>query len=374
MNKLQFLTSNNLVNLSNSILKHFNVPPFHESIEDIDKLLANHHKVVILLFDGLGHDILLKHLKEDSFIRSHYFKTISSVYPPTTVAATNAFLSGRYPLENGWLGWSQYFKEYNTNINVFKNTDFDTDKLVKESVPLINDIYCHYDNIVSLINQYNEGHIAEEIFIKGIKEDGPRSLYSSYQWINHYLKNKDKAFIYFYWPYPDSLMHKYGVSHKKVNRYIAKIDKFIKKVILKNKDTLFLSIADHGLINIKSIDLCLNKALCSTFLRLPTLEARTTTFFIKEDKKEEFEKIFKRDYGDKFILLNKEEVYKFNVFGKGTPHPNIDMFIGDYVSIAIKEYAFNLHSYIQKKNETFVAAHAGYTEEELLIDVSAYNN
>lgn len=372
MNKLEFPTSNNLVNLSNSILKHFNVPTFHESIEEVDKLLANHDKVVVLLFDGLGHDIICRHLNKESYIRSHYFKTISSIYPPTTVAATNAFLSGRYPLENGWLGWSQYFKEYDTNINVFKNTDFDTDRLIKKNRPLINDIYCPYQNIVSLINQYNKKDIAKEIFIKGIKEDGPRSLYSSYLWINKFLKNKDKAFIYFYWPYPDSLMHRYGVNHKKVHRYINKIDRFIKKVTLKNKDTLFLSIADHGLIDIKFIDLCLNKQLCSTFIRPPTLEARTTTFFIKEDKKEEFENIFKKDYGDKFILLNKEEVYKLNVFGKGLPHPNIDMFIGDYVSIAISEYGFNLHSYVQKKNEAFIAAHAGYTQEELLISLSYF--
>ena len=49
---MEVYNKNSLVNLSNSILKHFGVNTFHESIPEIDDLLKGHKKVVAVLFDG----------------------------------------------------------------------------------------------------------------------------------------------------------------------------------------------------------------------------------------------------------------------------------------------------------------------------------
>ena len=119
---MEVYNKNSLVNLSNSILKHFEAESFHESIPEIDNLLKGHKKVVAVLFDGMGQNIVRKHLKENSFIRSNYVTTINSTFPPTTAAATTAFLTGKYPIETGWLAWTEYFKDYDRNIILFKNT------------------------------------------------------------------------------------------------------------------------------------------------------------------------------------------------------------------------------------------------------------
>ena len=103
---MEVYNKNSLVNLSNSILKHFEAESFHESIPAIDNLLKGHKKIVAVLFDGMGQNIVRKHLKEDSFIRTHYVTTINSTFPPTTAAATTAFLTGKYPIETGWLAWT----------------------------------------------------------------------------------------------------------------------------------------------------------------------------------------------------------------------------------------------------------------------------
>ena len=41
-----------LVNFSNSFLKHYDVPTFHDSIPELDEILKGHKKIVLLLFDG----------------------------------------------------------------------------------------------------------------------------------------------------------------------------------------------------------------------------------------------------------------------------------------------------------------------------------
>jgi hypothetical protein len=73
-------------------------------------------------FDGMGSAILNRHLPRDSFFRANKLRDISSVFPPTTAAATVSLESGLSPIEHGWLGWCLYFAELGTNVNIFPNT------------------------------------------------------------------------------------------------------------------------------------------------------------------------------------------------------------------------------------------------------------
>ena len=66
---------------------------------------GNIKNIVLLLFDGMGISVLEKHLAPDSFLRKHLVCPISSVFPPTTTAATTSVLTGRTRIEHGWLGW-----------------------------------------------------------------------------------------------------------------------------------------------------------------------------------------------------------------------------------------------------------------------------
>ena len=123
-------TKNCLVNLSCSILKKFNVEPVHETIKDVDDLLRFSNKIVLLLFDGMGKTQIDKHLNEGAFLSCFKLKEIDSVFPPTTVAATNSLLAGKFPIETGWLGWSSYFKKHDRILNMFTGVDSYTFEMV----------------------------------------------------------------------------------------------------------------------------------------------------------------------------------------------------------------------------------------------------
>ena len=68
---MKVYNEHSLINLSNSILKHFSCETYHDTIPEVDEVLKGHKKVVVVLFDGMGKNIIRKHLKENSFIRSH---------------------------------------------------------------------------------------------------------------------------------------------------------------------------------------------------------------------------------------------------------------------------------------------------------------
>ena len=102
---------NGLVNLSASILKSFGVEPAHPTLPQMDALLARpFSNVVVMLLDGMGADTVRSLLQPDGFFNTHMEGVLSSVFPPTTTAATIALMAGRMPCETGWLGWKQYFQ------------------------------------------------------------------------------------------------------------------------------------------------------------------------------------------------------------------------------------------------------------------------
>ena len=364
---------NSLVNLSNSILKHFGVEPFHETIPEVDELLKGHKKVVAVLFDGMGQNIVRKHLKENSFIRRNYVTTINSTYPPTTSAATTSFLTGKYPIETGWLAWAEYIKDYDKNVILFRSIDFNTgESLIKEGEPHISDRYFPTKRIVDLIKE--KGTNATEFLRYPIQENGPKHLLTEgVRKLSNFLKSNKECFAYFYWDSPDREMHEDGIDSLRVKYQVHKAQRFLEKAFKKNPDTLFIFLADHGHVNVKYIDICEKEDIYSLLDKPLTLEKRTPSFFVKQGKQATFAELFNKYYGEYFELLTKEEVINMKLFGEGKPAPGVYDTFGDFVAISKREY-----SMIASKElsclDLFKGHHAGGTDEERLIDISIIKN
>ncbi|HNX16665.1 MAG TPA: alkaline phosphatase family protein [Bacilli bacterium] len=372
---MKLKNNHTIVNFSNSILKHFSAPTWHESIQEIDQALEGHDKVVVMLFDGLGKYVIDKHLRVRGYLRSHYLATIDATFPPTTVASTTGFLTGKFPIETGWLSWSQYFDKYQCDIEVFKNTRSSDGTLVRDKNDSILFEQCPYENIFHQIEKANPSVKAFDIFPEKVKGNGgTTSLKQSRGIINQILKDNDKTFIYFYWTLPDGDIHRYGVNHIIVHFTIKRIQRFIKAVVKKNRDTIFFSFADHGLINVKYLDICEHEDMHALLSRPLSFEKRVVNFFVQPDKRDEFASLFNKYYGQHFELMDRESVFKDELFGKGQPSPHSYQFIGDFIAIAKDVYCLYASSEITP--DKFVAHkghHAGGTKEEMEIDISVYN-
>ena len=360
----------NLVTFSNSLLYHFGGTPFHQTEELVDRALSNHKKVAVILFDGMGQNIIRKHLKYNSFIRQHYLCTINSTFPPTTTAATTAFLTGKYPIETGWMAWSQYFEKYNRNIILFKNVDYNTEQevepkgLARSELPI--------KTIFELIEENNKEVHVFDIKRYPVDEDGPKTLWGLERRINKTLKGVKKCIAYFYFDSPDREMHEYGIDSWRIHFYVKRINNMMQRLCKKNGDTAFFTFADHGHINVEYLDICEHDDLYSLLRGPLSFEKRTPTFFVEENKLEEFKELFNRYYGDHFELMSKEETLQNGVFGEGVVNFKALQFIGDYVATSKDKYCLYASKEMSKM-DFFKGHHAGNTEEEMLIDISAYN-
>lgn len=355
-----------IVNLANSILSNFGVQPDGTTLSMADEFLNKKYKnVVVLLLDGLGTNILMSNASENGFLRNHFLASIDTVFPPTTVAATTSIISGMQPIEHAWLGWDCYYPQIDKNVTVFLNTEQGTDKPAAEYNVAWR--YCGYKSVVDKINEAGKKAYNVTPFAPPFCKDFDEIC-------NQIVKlcdEDEEKYIYAYWNQPDSVMHKCGCKSKEAKQEIRYLEETIVEMSEKLSDTLLIITADHGHIDGKNVVITDYPAIMDCLVRLPSIEPRALNLFVKEDKREQFEHEFNKEFGEAFILLSKNEIYEEQLFGTGMLHENVDAMIGDYIAIAVSDLTiFNT----KEEADEIIGVHAGYTREEIEIPIIVYES
>ena len=375
---------NCLVNLANSILKKFGAETTAGTLRAADEVLAGDYKnTVLLLLDAMGTSIVEKHLAEDGFFRSRLKTTYSSVYPPTTVAATTSVLSGLYPNEHGWLGWDMFYPGLGKNVTVFTNRDqlkekegaapavscpgsgreWGTDSL-EEPLPAAEFSagfrYTPYRNILDKINDAGGHAFASMPFLPPY----PDTLEKVLARVKELCGEPGKKFIYAYWNEPDSTMHRTGTGSTETHDLVVSMEERVRELASGLSDTLLIITADHSHMDSRNLCILDYPEVLDCIVRMPSIEPRTLNLFVKEGCRAAFPGIFRKHFGDAFLLLTREEVLREKLFGPGEDRPGLREMIGDYVALAVSDCSlFNTHYEAQ----AMPGGHAGLTAEETRI-------
>ncbi|MDE7390567.1 MAG: alkaline phosphatase family protein, partial [Lachnospiraceae bacterium] len=268
-----------IVSVSNSLLKFFGAATHHQTLSVLDKLLSEQHKtnIIFMILDCLSSEVLAKHLPQDSFLRSHFVCDISSVFPPTTTAATTSLHSGLYPLEHGWVGWAPYFKEYGRVIETFLNRDFYTQEIL--STPPVRE-GIESKTIYQQITEVNADVEYHRIFPafdpQGVKTFDEMCLRIP----NIINSNTHRKIISAYWPYPDHDLHYNGTGSDVVRKCLVQMDQNLQIMAQNLSNTQLIITADHGIVNVEEIFLNDYPELMACLALPPSLEARFMSFFI----------------------------------------------------------------------------------------------
>ena len=366
MSHFFFDKDNCLVSISNAILYHYTGKSFHKPHPKMMEILGKnkYDKIVLMLFDGMGKSIQDKYFTKSDFIYRKKAFEITSVFPPTTVAATTAVCSAKYPMETGWLGWRQYFKNHSVVVDMFTNNNSATNEKIPG--PYLSSIYCNYQKIWEILEENNIK--AGCLYPYPIDQSGPKSLDEFFQVANILMKKEGPHFYYMYNAEPDHSIHDYGIDDERILHKVKEINRGVYNLAKNNKDNLIIVLADHSLINTTFLNLKEHEDFYSTLVTVSSLDSRSAFFHVKEGKNAQFEELFKKYYGEYFLLLTKEEVIKQGWFGEGNPHPLFEEFIGEYMATSISKYGVTFDD-----ENTMIGAHSGSLEEESIINVAIIN-
>lgn len=351
--------SKSLLSLVSSVLKYYGVPTEYSTLSDVDKLLNKGYKnVVIMLFDGMGDAILRRHSDSCEYLIQNEKDIISSVFPPTTTAATTTMVSGLSPIEHGWLGWTLRFKDINKNVCLFPNTEF----LLNTPAADYNvaEKYLGYESVFEKIRRATDGKIRTE-YISAFSEHKADTLDDILQKTISICNDPEKKYIYTYYKQPDFDMHDLGVGHERVKEDLQAINNAVEELAKNVDDTLIIVTADHGLIDVEWDFLPEYPDIWDCLETIPQIETRAMTLFVKKGLEEQFANAFNKHFAEDYELMTTKEALYKNIFGTGKKHPLIDEILGQYVAVAKGKCSIAL---TERTDDVFKAAHAGTTDDE----------
>lgn len=358
--KQQFPDYNNCIaNLANSVLKKFGVDEGRKTLHSLDSYLEkDYENIVVILLDGMGKSIIDRNLEREGFFRTHLARTYSSVFPPTTVAATTSVMSGLNPCEHGWLGWDCYYPQIDKNVTVFLNKEIGTDNPAADYNVAWK--FCGYESIVSKINTAG----GKAYNVAPFLEPFPDSFGKICDEIKKLCVISGRKYIYAYWDEPDCTMHRRGCYGQDAEQILHKLERQVRQLSDELSNTLFIITADHGHIDSENVALTDYPHITECLVRMPSIEPRALNLFVKKEKEERFKHEFQKEFGDKFLLWTKQEVLDSHLFGTGQEHRYFRDMLGDYLAIAIDDLTiFNT----REEAEHFISVHAGMTEDEMTI-------
>lgn len=368
---------NSILNITATLQRHFGCPSFYAPLDVVaDALAPRPRNVVLMIFDGMGDDMLQKNLVEKSFFRRHQKRTLTSVCPSTTTAALTALYSGLSPIEHGWLGWSLYFKEYGAAIDVFPNRYSSTKSIVGGKIDAAYN-YMPYTTIFEQIHEVNEGRVACHTVIPSHitfpkqpninhRVDSLDDLCAA---VEHVCHEDGEKLILSYWHEPDAVMHQYGCYAGETAVLASCIDDTVARMAQSlPSGTLLIITADHGQLDITD-DLFLNDMpeLDECLVMPPDIEARTLGFTVHSDKMDLFPTRFADRFGDRYLLLDRKQVLDMALLGRGTPHPKSLDFIGDYLACALDTSMLRYRVRGGVPPRTYQGLHAGLDAREMLV-------
>lgn len=354
-----------VLSISSSIMKYYNVDSNYNSLKELDDILNKEYRnIVYLIIDGMGAHVLKNNMEKDSLLRSNLVTEVTSVFPPTTAAATISIHSGISPYESGWVGWMPYFKEDDCMIEVFSGKNFYTREQVE--VPLEYG-KLKYKTIYEMICEKNKKVDFNRIFPDFVP-NGAKSFDELCDNIKNACNNEGNNLISAYWTEPDSTIHHFGVDSIEVKKVLESIDERLKKLKNELNDTLIIITADHGAVNINEVYLNEIPEIDECLKRPPSIEARFVSFFIKDGMHEQFVESLNKHFNGKFILYTKEEFLDSGILGRGIKHERIDDYIGDYIFISTSDLAIS-YTVTGINDEELVANHGGMTDMEMLVPV-----
>ena len=359
-----------------SVLNHYGLRAGYPTLPELDERLSTAPAhVVLMILDGLGKTVLERNLSEGAYLRRKAAATVTSVFPSTTAAAVTSYTNGLSPLEHGWLGWYLYMKEYASDVKTFLRSSYYTEQSLGGPHPAYH--LMPYETILTRIRKGGSGARTYSIYPPydsntdrgaeiGLHAGDFEQLCGH---LRRICRQRERSFTFAYWPEPDATMHDHGTDAPEAKQAYRDLSQALDSLSGKLDDTLLIVASDHGRMDAREwIDLSQDAALLETLVMPPMLESRASAFYVKAHRRADFEAIFREKYGEKFLLLSREEVYSSGIFGRGKPHKKFDDFIGDYVACATADSVF-AYSLPGKAHYKMTGYHAGLTEAEMNVAV-----
>ena len=362
-----------VVNIISSVKRFYRIQTEVPTIQKLDSKLNRMYKnVVLIVLCGVGENMLRGCLKPGDFLIRQMTDTVTAVCPSYSAVCDPSCITGLCPNEHGRLGQNMFFKELCRTVELSSNLDPYSGQPV--SVANAADFLLPYENIFGEIADSIIGGVQPfSIAMPGVKIAENKSFHKTadnparmFELIKKISETDQNTFTYVQWNEPEETAAKYGCSSEEIRGVLRDINDTLEGLSKSLTDTVFIITSNHGMTDISSeIMLNLQYDLLECLVMPPTFGGRAVNFFVKYDRRSDFERLFARDLSVEFLLMPRSEVLRRELFGNGRTNPRIYDFLGDYIAFAIGSSSLKFRALNEKHRAPAKAAGGGITTDEM---------
>ncbi|MDD3303644.1 MAG: alkaline phosphatase family protein [Clostridia bacterium] len=316
-----------------------------KDIQSVIDILPNKKHTLFVILDGFGY-YKLQELAENSILKQHLKMKIRTVNPTSTACVLTSVLSASYPNSHGIYGWWDYNVKYDLSYMPLllkqRKTGEDVESLGIKPTDIFN-FSPVLDKFNRKIHIFENRDIINSSYSKLISKKADRygfySVKDAFSSVSRRLKETTQStFNYLYIDDLDTMSHIYGVNSKQVSDVIHTVEEGVRMLISEFDDLTIILTADHGQVEMKdAIYLNKNTDYTNYFYAMPSIDTRAISFFVKKEYLIEFKEKFLSEFSEDVILLEKEKVKEYRLFGKEEYSKQAYDSLGEYVAIIVND-------------------------------------
>lgn len=367
-----------VINVIASVKKYYRIGTNIPTLPALDNILGRMYKnVVLIMLEGAGENMIKGCLAPGDLLADSMTDYVTSVCPCCPAAAEVSVLTGQPPASHGRLGQTMFFKELCRTVELSSNLDPYSNQ--PAAFANIADFVMPYENIFGEIAGSIIGGVQPfSIAPRGVKIAENKSYHKvaetperMFGLIEKIAQTDQNTFTFVLWDAPAKAAAKYGCKSSQVRDILKDISDTAAGLAKRLNNTVFIVTSCYGMTDIsEEIMLNLRAAVCECLVMPPTFGNRAVNFFVKYDRRSDFERLFNEEFSEEFILMSRSEILRKELFGDCRPTAKVYDFLGDYCAFGISDKALRFRALNEKHRPADKAAFGGFTSDEMCMPLA----
>jgi hypothetical protein len=329
-------------------------------------------RAVVVLVDGLGHDLLRQRSGHAPFLREHLPRAhrVPCGFPTTTATSMGSFGTGLPPGAHGLVGMQVLDPNSDRLVNELSWED-GPDPRIWQPHGTVFEAAVNAGLEVTMIGpHYFEGSGLTTAALRGARFAAARSLDDRVSAAVSTVRSTPRALVYLYWGEVDKVGHVHGCQSWQWGDEVESVDRALASLASQvPDDTLVVVTADHGMVDVAHegrVDL-INEPELMAGVRHLGGEPRCIQLYTLDGATDGVVQAWRHRVGDRARVLLREQVVDEGWFGP--VEDRVTGRIGDVVVTMNDSFAVVHSGLMRPELVRLLGLHGSTSEAELAVPV-----
>ena len=320
----------NIIDLSRALAflaggKEIQSTPSSSALAD---LIGPSDHLVFILADGLGIN-LIEELADHSFLRTHLAAELRTVFPSSTPVGLTSFATGEWPARHAVTGWWTHLQEIGSATTILhfvtrshRRSLTSLGVTPEQAFPAPSVMRGMRRDTLALFPERIADGVYSTYFSGNRAKRGYRSFREAADIVSSRVQDANQpTYTYLYSRRIDSAAHLHGVGNRDVKACVLELERALEQLKNRLGDNVRIVLsADHGFFGCSEGEkhqIKMSDPLMASLLHPPSGDARVLYLHVREGSQSKVRKYFKKQFGERFLLLDVDQAEDLELFGPG---------------------------------------------------------